>query len=221
MPPIKEFAIVNQTANGAFQQAFELLTASLLFFEGKEAGALRTLCVVAAQSGYGASTTSLNLALTIASSSRRTLLIDGNLRAPSLHQPFGLQAGPGLAEILMGKALFRDAIKATRTSNLYFLPAGQAPGSPHALLQSAMLAAALEQVRTSYDFAVVDTPPALGYPDALHIARATDGALLVIPAEGAPRRAEVEVRRRLERAGVRILGVVVNRVHPKDALFTA
>ena len=202
----------------SFQQAFELLTTSLLL-DGKEAGGINTLCVIAAREGYGASTTALNLALTVAGTGRRTLLVDANLRAPTLHQALNVPKSPGLAEVVMKKAALKDAVRAAKTSNLYLLPAGESSESPHAFLQGAALAALFEQVRGSYDFAVVDTPPVLRYPDALHIARVTNGAVLVIPAEGAPRRTEIEVRRRLERADIKVLGIVMNRVHPKDAML--
>jgi capsular exopolysaccharide synthesis family protein len=202
------------------QQAFELLTASLVLLDQKD-GVLHTVCVVAAQEGYGATTTALNLALTVAGTGRRTLLIDGNLRAPALHEPFAVPQSPGLAEVLTKKTALKDAVRAAKTSNLYLLPAGKVEVSPHALLQSASLQTTFEQVRAGYDFAVVDTPPVLRFPDALHIARATNGAVVVIPAEGAPRRAEIEVRRRLERADVKVLGIVMNRIDPKDAMLLA
>jgi capsular exopolysaccharide synthesis family protein len=148
-------------------------------------------------------------------------LIDGNLRAPTLHEPFAVPQSPGLAEVLTKKTAFKDAVRAAKTSNLYLLPAGKVEASPHAMLQSAMLQSTFDQVRGGYEFAVVDTPPALRYPDALHIARVTNGAVLVIPADGAPRRAEIEVRRRLERADVKVLGLVMNRIDPKDAMLLA
>ena len=202
----------------SFQQAFELLTSSLLL-DGKDSGGLDTVSIVAAQEGTGASTTALNLALTIAGTGRRTLLVDANLRTPTLHQSFNVPQGPGVADILLKKVALKDAVRASRTSNLYLLPAGEVSGSPHTFLQEAALSALFEQVKGSYDFAVIDTPPVVRFTDALHIARATNGAILVIPGDGAPRRAEVEVRRRLERAGVKVLGIVMNRIHSKDGMI--
>lgn len=217
----KEFTTITKFPIGTpFQQAFELLTSSLLLHDGKEGSGIDTVCVTATQLGSGVSTTALNLALTIAGSGRRTLLIDANLRAPTLHQPFNFSLSPGLAEILMKKATFKDAVRATRTSNLYLMPAGAPAGSPQPLLQPALLGPVFEQAKSNYDFAIVDTPPALRYSDATHIARFTNGVILVLPADGAPRRAEIEVRRRLERADVNILGIVINRISLKDAMST-
>jgi tyrosine-protein kinase Etk/Wzc len=218
MVPDKGFATIARFAPGTpFYQAFEMLTASLMLLDGKEGTGVHAVTVMAAKEGYGASTTALNVALILAGSGRRTLLMDANMRSPALHEPFDLPAGPGLAEVLTRKVAFKDAVRATRTSHLYLLPAGAPELSPHALLQPAAISAAFEQVKGAYEFVVVDTPPALRYPDAFMIARFTTGAVLVLPGDGAPRRFEMEVRRRLERADVNILGIVMNKTSLKDA----
>lgn len=212
------FATVTKFSPGSpFVEAFGLLTASLLLQNGKEGG-IRTICVLGAEEGAGASTTALNLALTVANAGRRTLLVDANLRTPSLHQPFNLPQSPGLGEILMKKVMVKDAVRASKLSNFYLLPSGAVTGSPAAAMQPQVLGAIFEQVKAGYDFAVVDTAPVLRYADALHIARLTDGVILVLPAEGARRRVEVEVRRRLERVDVNVLGIVLNRASSREAV---
>lgn len=212
------FTTVTKFSPGSpFVEAFGLLTASLLLQNGKEGG-IRTICVLGAEAGAGVSTTALNLALTVANTGRRTLLIDANLRQPGLHQPFNLPQSPGLGEILVKKAMLKDAVRASKLSHFYMLTAGTVTGSPSAALQPQILGSIFEQVKAGYDFAVVDTAPVLRYADALHIARFTDGAILVLPAEGARRQAEVEVRRRLERVDVSLLGIVLNRISPREAV---
>ncbi|HEV8339797.1 MAG TPA: CpsD/CapB family tyrosine-protein kinase [bacterium] len=202
-----------------FVEAFGLLAANLVLADGKNGGTgIHSVAVVGAEEGHGVSTTALNLALMAAATGRRTLLVDANLRSPSLHLPFGLPVGPGLAEMLQKKTVLKDAVKAAKTSNLYVLTGGTLTGSPHALFQSEMLGPIFEQIKATYDFAVLDTPPALRYPDALHLARQADGAIVVLPAEGAGRRAEQEVRRRMERVDVNILGIVLNRMDPREVV---
>jgi capsular exopolysaccharide synthesis family protein len=214
----KDYALVTRfPLEAPFQQAFEQLTASLLLLDDKQGAGLQAVCVMATHSGYGASTTALNLAITVAAAGRRTLLIDANLRKPSLHEPFDFPQSPGLAEILLKKATLKDAVRATRTSNFYMLPAGTSTGSPQPLLQAANLAPVFEWVKSNYDFAIVDTAPALRFPDGLQVAKFTSGVVLVLPADGAPRRAEIEVRRRLERADLTVLGIVINRTSLKRA----
>lgn len=211
--------IAKYSSGSPFVEAFGLLSASLLLADSKDGGTgVRTVAVVAAQDGHGVSTTALNLALSAAGAGRRTLLIDANIRTPALHLPFNVPLSPGLAEILLKKAVLKDAVRAAKTSNLYLLPAGAVTGSPHALFQPLLLHPIFEQIKNTYDFAVLDAPAVLRYPDALHFARFADGAILVVPAEGAAQRAEQELRRRLERVDVKILGIVLNRMHPKEVI---
>lgn len=211
------FANVTRFSPGTpFVEAFGLLTASLLLHDGQEGG-LRTICVTAAQLGEGVSTTALNLALSLAGSGRRTLLVDSNFRSPDLHRAFNVPVSPGLVDVLARKVALKDAVRATKTSNLYLLPAGSAELSPQALLQPKNLEAVFDQIKSGYDIAVIDTPPALRYPDALHLGRCTQGVVLIVPADGTQRRAALEVRRRLERANVNILGIVLNRTSSKEA----
>ncbi len=215
-----KFTTIAKYAPGTpFVEAFGLLTASLLLTNGKDGdGGIRSIAIIGAQAGHGVSTTALNLALTVAGTGRRTLLVDANLRAPALHLPFNVPLSPGLAEVLQKKAAFKDAVRAAKTSSLYLLTAGTPGGSPHALLQPQVLTPVFEQIRSTYDFAILDTPPALRYPDTLHLARLADGAIVVLPAEGAARRVEQEVRRRLERVGVNVLGIVVNRMNLREVV---
>lgn len=204
------------TSGTSFVEAYGLLTASLLLGNGTEPST-RVICLTAAQPGDGTSTTSVNLALTIAGTGRKTLLIDSNFRSPMLHELFGLPQSPGLADVLMKEKTLQQTICATRTLNLSLLPAGTLSGSPQVVLQSGVMRSLLDELRATFDFVVIDTAPALRFPDALHIARAADGTIVVVPARRAPRRAALEVRRRLERIGVKISGIVLNRTDPKEA----
>lgn len=204
------------TPGTSFVEAYGLLTASLLLGNGAEPST-RVICLTAARPGDGTSTTSLNLALTVAGTGRKTLLVDSNFRTPMLHRPFGATQSPGLTEVLMKKATMSEAIRATKTPQLFLLPAGTPLASPQVALQSNVMRPFFEELRAGFDFVVIDTAPALRFPDALHIARAADGTIVVLPAGRAPRRATIEVRRRLERVGVKILGIVLNRIDPKEA----
>lgn len=210
--------IAKFTPGTSFVEAYGLLTASLLLGNGTEAGT-RVICMTAARPGDGTSTTAVNLALTIAGTGHKTLLVDSNFRAPMLHQAFNTAQSPGLAEVLMKKAALVDAIRATKTPHLYLLPAGALTGSPQVVLQSSVMQPLLAEWKAGFDFVVIDTASALRFPDALHIARAADGTIVVVPAGRAPRRAAMEVRRRLERVGVKIWGIVLNRIDPKEAAF--
>jgi capsular exopolysaccharide synthesis family protein len=216
MSPHNGVATIAQFTPGtSFVEAFGLLAASLLLGNGAT-GAGHTICVTAGQSGEGTTTMAVNLALTIAGAHRRTLLVDGNFRTPALHRVFGVPPTPGLADILLRTALLPDAVRETNTSDLFVLPAGSVPNSPQTLLQSQSLGTFLEEMRAVYDFVVVDTAPALRFPDSLHVGRSTEGTILVVSAGWAERQAALEVRRRLQRMNVKVLGVVLNRMDPKE-----
>jgi capsular exopolysaccharide synthesis family protein len=211
-----ELATVSRFTSGtSFVEAYGLLTAGLLLGNGAEPSA-RVICFTAARPGDGTSTTSLNLALTMAGTGRKTLLVDSNFRAPMLHKLFDAPQSPGLAEILMKETTLHDTIRATRTQHLSFLPAGNLSRSPQGVLQSGIMRSVFEELKGTYEFVIIDTPSALRFPDALHVARAADGAIVVVPAGRAPRGATMEVRRRLERVGVKIFGIVLNRIDPKE-----
>ncbi len=212
-----KFAVVSDFPPGSpFVEAFELLAASLVLHNGTEP--LRTICVMAARVGDGASTTALNLALIAAHAGRSTILVDANLRDPALHRPFDTPSHPGVADILAGAVRLEDALQAVPVPALRLLPAGEVRGSASAMMQTERLAALFAEVGTRCAFTVVDTPPVLRYPDALHVGRFTDGVILVLPAEAAQRQAELEVRRRLERVDVKIRGIVLNRIAMKEAV---
>jgi len=198
-----------------YAEAFGLLAASLLLRDGTN-GTGHTICVTAGHSGEGTTTMAVSLAQTIAGANRRTLLIDGNFRTPALHKVFDIPPSPGLADILTQTAQLADAARATNTPNLFVLPAGNVPSSPQTLLQSQALGLFLEEVRANYEFIVVDSAPALRFPDALHVGRSTEGTILVVSAGRFAREAALEMRRRLQRVNVKVLGVVLNRLDPKD-----
>src|SRR5688572_9323472 len=119
-----KFATVSRFPSGApFVEAFGLLSANLLLsnVDGNE---LRTLCLIGAEAGHGVSTTALNLALTIAGAKRRTLLVDANFRTPVLHVAFNVPQAPGFTDVLLKSVLLKDAVRASKASNLYLLPSG-------------------------------------------------------------------------------------------------
>lgn len=196
----------------AFTGAFELLTTTLRL-NGADGG-VRVVSVTAPASKDGASTVAGNLALTVAATGRNVLLVDANFREPALHTIFDLKPKPGLAEVLARAASANDVVQSTKVRHLWFIAAGTTIGSPHSALESHELEAVFDHLRTKFDFIVVDTPPVLRYSDALHLARVTNGTLLVLP-ERASRRTAREARRRLDRVQASVLGVVLNRIDPK------
>lgn len=196
-----------------FVEAYGLLLASVLLGSNGKPPSL--VAVAAAQTGDGVSTTALNLAMMMARTGRPTVIVDANMREPELHKAFKLSQTPGLAEVLTGKAELNTAAVPTRVPNLSLLPAGK-PGVPAQALLGQALGGLFQALRGRFDLIVVDTPPILRYPDALHIGKCVDGVLLVVSPNGASRREQQQMRRLFDRVEARILGMVLNRVPSRE-----
>jgi protein-tyrosine kinase len=166
---------------------------------------MRVVAVTSAGRREGRTTTAANLALTAAQEGRATVLVEGDLRRPSLASLLGLAPRAGLAEVIEGKAELAQAV--TRLGPLSVLCAGG--DGADAPLRNPRAIAVLEQLRAAYDFVVVDAPPAIAFSDGDRLAGAADGAILVVRAGATPRQV---VRLALESLGERAAGVVLNDV---------
>ncbi len=197
-----------------FVEAYGLLLATLVL--GRNGHPVTAVAVAAAGEGDGTTTTVLNLGMMMARTGRRSLLVDANLRNPQLHRAFDMSQAPGVTEVLSQRHQAADAIRPTTNSCLDVLPAGELSTPAHALLDVQRLSDLMIELRRSYQFILLDTPPILKYPDTLNLAQITDGTILVVPADGSSRRAQQEARRRLGQVNVKILGAVLNRVSPRD-----
>ncbi|HEF5181439.1 TPA: polysaccharide biosynthesis tyrosine autokinase [Burkholderia cenocepacia] len=165
--------------------------------------------------GTGKSFVSVNLAAVHAASGRRVLLIDGDLRKGYLHQYFGLERGAGFAALLAGHAHADNAIRRNVAPNLDFLPTGELPSAPTALLQQAGLGALLASLRARYDLVIVDSAPLLAATDSTWLGAHADATLLVARA-GSTRAGElVEAAKRLPQRPDAQPGVVLNGLDPR------
>ncbi|MCA7994981.1 polysaccharide biosynthesis tyrosine autokinase [Burkholderia cepacia] len=166
--------------------------------------------------GTGKSFVSVNLAAVHAANGQRVLLIDGDLRKGYLHQYFGLERGPGFAELLDGRARADDVVRRGVAPDLDFLPTGELPAAPIALLQHTGTGALLASLRERYDLVIVDAAPLLAVTDATWLDTHADATLLVARA-GSTRAGElVESARRLPQRPAGSLGVVLNGLDPRS-----
>jgi capsular exopolysaccharide synthesis family protein len=170
---------------------------------------LRTVLITSPQKGEGKSITSANLALTMAQElQRRVIIIEADLRKPSLQQLFGLPPGPGLSEYLVGAAELKDVMRFLPDHNLTVIPAGSTPANPAELLGSTAMRRLLDQLRTRFDRVILDTPPVLPLADVAVLAPLVDGTLLVVRAGITPKPAIENALRAFDSS--RLLGVVLN-----------
>ena len=175
----------------------------------EDAGALRTVLITSPQKGEGKSVTAANLALTMAQElQRRVVLVEADLRKPSLRHLFGLPPGPGLSEYLSGAVELKDALRFVPEHNLTLLPAGAAPLNPAELLGSIAMRRMLDHLRTRFDRVILDTPPVLPLADVAILAPLVDGSLMVVRAGVTPKPAIENALRAFDSS--RLLGVVLN-----------
>jgi polysaccharide biosynthesis transport protein len=166
--------------------------------------------------GDGKSTTSSNLAITLALAGRKVLLIDGDLRKPCLHTIYGLDSNRGLVSILQGEETFSQTVQTTAIENLDLLAAGPEAFNPAELLASDLLAALLKEIRPSYDVIVFDTSPFLAVTDPWIISAVADGILLVVRL-GSTRRHDIEQTMEvLNTLDAPILGMIANCVKQEN-----
>jgi protein-tyrosine kinase len=178
----------------------------------EELGPLRTVGVTSPATGDGKSVTAANLALTMAQEiQRRVVLVDADLRDPSVHRLFAVDRGPGLAEVLAGEASLEDALIELPDLRLTLLPAGRTAEYPAELLGSDMMRRLVDQLGVRFDRILLDLPAALPVADVGSIAPHVDGMLMVV-------RAGVTQRPALDQALAlfeeqKVIGVVLNEAH--------
>jgi capsular exopolysaccharide synthesis family protein len=175
---------------------------------------LQTIMVVACHSGTGNTTTAALLASTLAqgkTSQSRVLIIDGNFRTPSLNFVFNVSNNGGFSETVSNGMLFDVNIQPTNRPNLFVLTSGQISLVPAEVFEGESIDHLLGQLKQKFNFIIFDAAPALEFPDSYALAPKVDGIILVIESEKTLITDAQRAKRDLERAGGRVLGVVLNR----------
>ena len=173
----------------------------------------RSLLVTSAAPGEGKTTTAANLATAHAEQGQRTLLIDGDLRRPSVHRNFNLSSVTGLSNVLLGEIPWREAlIQVDGLPELHILPAGP-PSRRASDLVGRGLVELLAEASADFDLVMLDAPPLLGFAEPLQMATAVDGVIIVARAGQTSRKAVASVLTTLSRLRARLVGVVLNEVH--------
>jgi len=164
--------------------------------------------------GEGNSTVLIHFAQTLAAEGNRVLLVDGNLRDPSLHKAFHLPQENGLTELLFSRSPFRNIghfLKQTNLDNLWLITSGNAYPNPVSILESSYLEMLIDEVKGHWDWVLFDSPSVTSCSDSVALARKVDGVVLVVQAEKTRWEVVQEVQGRLEHGGGRILGIVLNK----------
>ncbi|WP_276615405.1 polysaccharide biosynthesis tyrosine autokinase [Nonomuraea basaltis] len=205
--------IVRDRGSSLRSAAYRSLCANLQFI-GID-GQPKSLMVTSCLPNEGKSLTSSNLAIALAQSGGRVILIDGDLRRPCLPDYFGIDGAVGLTDVLIGKAQLDDVVQRCGELDLYVLPSGQTPPNPSELLGSRGMRQLLEGLTKSYDMVVIDAPPLLPVINAATLAAACDGALLVARYGKTRQEHLVRAQELLSSANARVVGTVLNAVPAK------
>jgi polysaccharide biosynthesis transport protein len=173
----------------------------------------KIIMITSALPQEGKTTTSINTAVVLAQKGIRVLLIDADLRRPSIHKTLGMGPRSGLSNVLTGSTSLDQAItRAAILPNLYVLPAGTPPPNPAELLASTNMRDVLAQLREQYDHIVVDTPPTLSVTDAVVLSQRADAVVLVIRSGQTTKQALRRSRDILTRVNAKVVGVLLNAV---------
>jgi polysaccharide biosynthesis transport protein len=194
-------------ANAALGEAFRGLRTSVLY--SADGPLPRTLLVTSSSPGDGKTTVSTNFALSLAMLGHRVLLVDADMRRPSLHRVFGVPAQPGLREELAGIQSWNGGIRRDVSPGLDLLPAGMRVSNPADLLAGGAVTQWLADAEAEYDFVVIDSPALfINAPDARLLSRMVDGVLLVVRSGATSR----EVVNRLVGQTPNLVGIILNQL---------
>src|SRR5690606_3235728 len=196
-------------------EAYRTLRTNLSFYSVDNP--IRTLVVTSPAPDEGKSTTIANLAVTMAQSGRRTILVDCDLRRPTLHELFEVDNNTGITSMVLNENA-PPPLRKTEVENLWLLPSGPKPPNPADLLGSRQIDRVLTQLKEQADIVLLDAPPVVGVTDAAVLGAKADGVLLIINA-GKTRREHAErAKELLERARVCIIGAALTNAQSDNSL---
>lgn len=205
-------SILGKNLKFAAAEAYKLLRTNLVFAlsDIRPRFKCNVIGVTSSESGEGKSTTSINLAYTLAEDDRKVLLIEGDMRRGVIAQRLGIKRAPGLSNVLAGMVNNKEVIQRSGLSNnLYIVSSGEVPPNPSELLGSRNLEEIIKSYEGVFDFIIIDLPPINAVSDALVVSDYVDGMLVTVRQNYCTRSSLKEAMRQLEFANVKILGFVM------------
>jgi len=206
---------ISEESRGPLAESCRTIRTNLMFMSpGQE---LHTLLVTSAGPSEGKTILSSNLAYTMASAGKRTILVDTDMRRPRVHKVFQLKERGALAAALIGEVPFEQAIVPSGYPNLDLIPLGAVPPNPAELIDSAYFHKFLEWLKSRYDRVIFDSPPTMAVTDASILSQYVDGVLLVAREDKTNRHVLRQALRSLQTVNARVLGFVLNDVDLEKA----
>ncbi|MBQ8797299.1 MAG: CpsD/CapB family tyrosine-protein kinase [Oscillospiraceae bacterium] len=209
--------ILNKNTNFITQEAYKQLRTNIRFCIRDQK--CKKFCLTSGLAGEGKSITLLNLAISIAQTGKKVLLIDADMRRPAVARLLVEKASPGLSEFLVGDVTADDAIRVGIYPNLDILFSGEIPPNPSEILSSENMQQLIETSAEKYDYILVDTPPVNVVTDACVIANLLDGVLLLARQNRAKKDGVRQAINNLQLTGANILGYILNGVTTGDSKY--
>jgi len=173
---------------------------------------LNTITVVSGGAGEGKSTTIFNLATVFAQNGQRVLIVDSDLRRPSIHKILKVSNAIGLTNYLLKQNTLEEVIQTTALSTLDFMPSGKLPSSSMGVLSSAQMKELIRELKRRYDWVFFDSPPIMGVSDASILSSEVDMVLQVIQYRRYPQPMTIRAKQMIEKVGGNLLGIVLNNI---------
>ncbi|UJF34575.1 CpsD/CapB family tyrosine-protein kinase [Paenibacillus hexagrammi] len=206
--------ITHQNPKSPISEAYRTLRTNIQFSSIDEE--LKVIMVTSAGPGEGKSTTITNLAVAYAQADKKVLLIDADLRKPTMHHTFQISNRWGLTNLLTNQLTIEDVLKDSSIRNLSLIPSGPIPPNPSEILASKKMESVLEDLKQYFDIILIDAPPAIAVTDAQIISTRSDGVILVVDSDKVKRDVALKAKQQLDNVRARILGVVLNNVDRKN-----
>ena len=203
--------LIEEGPDSPHAEAYRVLRTNILF--SQKDPKLNTITVVSGGAGEGKSTTIFNLATVFAQNGSRVLVVDSDLRRPSIHKILKISNSIGLTNFLLKQNTLEEVIQTTPLATLDFLPSGKLPSSSMGVLSSAQMKELIRDLKRRYDYVFFDSPPIMGVSDASILASEVDCVLQVIQYRRYPQPMTIRAKQMIEKVGGNLLGIVLNNIN--------
>lgn len=202
--------LISEGPDSPHAEAYRVLRTNILF--SLKDPKLNTITVVSAGAGEGKSTTIFNLATVFAQNGSRVILVDSDLRRPSVHKILKVSNSVGLTNYLLKQNTLEEVIQTTPLPTFDFLPSGKLPSSSMGVLSSAQMKELIRDLKRRYDYVFLDSPPIMGVSDASILASEVDAVMQVVQYRRYPQPMTIRAKQMIEKVGGNLLGIVLNNI---------
>ena len=201
--------VVEQKPKSLASEAYKMLRTNIQYSSFDRE--IKTILVTSAQATEGKSTVSGNLALSFAQNDKKVIIVDCDLRKPSIHRKFKLSNLVGISDVLIGETTLEETVQ-KHNDNFDILTSGKIPPNPSEMLASTAMIELIEKLKDKYDIVVLDSSPLQAVTDAQILSTKADGTILVIRAQRTNRESVIEAKNLLTKVGANIIGTVLHAV---------